>query len=217
MTPKTDNHIDTVLRSVMERRAERIPALSDDFAQQVMSKMNARKESVTQHRVSTPLHYGRGWGWVGIAAVLLIAFLLWPENHTETTTLPEVQPVVAEATPQPVPLPIVEEKKEEIVAEVKPAPQPEKKHRKAERTEPETAPKAVEKSTWLFERNAEPQQVSVQTEDVLIPADKQALADMYLAEVALQVVYEQRAQTEAVRSYAASLTGEKEPQPVIAF
>ena len=59
MTPKTDNHIDTVLRSVMERRAERIPALSDDFAQQVMSKMNAHKESVTQHRASTPLHYGR--------------------------------------------------------------------------------------------------------------------------------------------------------------
>lgn len=133
MTPKTDNHIDTVLRSVMERRAERIPALSDDFAQQVMSKMNARKESAKpkKHRASTPLHYGRGWGWVGIAAALLIAFLLWPESHKETTTQQEMQPIVAEADPQPVPRPIVEETKEKVLAEVQPTPQPVKKRRKA--------------------------------------------------------------------------------------
>ena len=50
-----------------------------------------------------------------------------------------------------------------------------------------------------------------------IPADKQALADLYLAEEALQVAYEQRAVREAVRAYTASIKGEKLPKPVIAF
>lgn len=132
----------------MDRRAERIPALSDDFAQQVMSKMNARKESVKQHRASTPLHYGRGWGWVfSIAAVLLIAFLLWPESHKETTTQQEVQPVVAEADSlsserkkDNIGLPTLPptggagrgaEKQIEVLTEVQPTPQPVRKQRKA--------------------------------------------------------------------------------------
>lgn len=71
--------------------------------------------------------------WTGIAAALLIAFLLWPENHKETTIQQEVKPIVAEATPQPVPQPIIEEKKEEVLAEVLPTPQPVKKRKKAVR------------------------------------------------------------------------------------
>lgn len=66
-----------------------------------------------------------------IAAVLLIAFLLWPENHEETTTQQVVKPVVAEANPQPVPQPIIEEKPEELLAEVQPTKPPVKKRRKA--------------------------------------------------------------------------------------
>ena len=137
MTPKTDNHIDTALRSVMERRAERIPALSDDFAQQVMSKMNARKESAKPKRTASffilhsSLFTRRFAAGFSIAAALLIAFLLWPESHKETTTQQEVQPVVAEADHQPVPQPIVEETKEEVLAEVQPTPQPVRKQRKA--------------------------------------------------------------------------------------
>ncbi len=50
-----------------------------------------------------------------------------------------------------------------------------------------------------------------------IPADKQALADLYLAEEALQVAYERRAVREAVRAYTAGIKGEKLPKPVIAF
>ena len=50
-----------------------------------------------------------------------------------------------------------------------------------------------------------------------IPTDKQALADLYLAEEALQVAYEQRAVREAVRAYTAGIKGEKLPKPVIAF
>ena len=61
---------------------------------------------------------------------------------------------------------------------------------------------------------AEPQQ----EEDVpTIPAEKQALVNIYLAEEALQVAYELRAQQEAIRAYAASLTGQEPPKPIIAF
>jgi len=58
------------------------------------------------------------------------------------------------------------------------------------------------------------------SEEVLefsIPADKQALADIFLAEEALQVAYELQAQQEVIRAYAASLIGEKLPKPIIAF
>ena len=133
MKTKTDNHIDTALRSVMERRAERIPALSDDFAQQVMSKMNARKESAKPKRLHSSfiIRHSSFPYWVGIAAALLIAFILWSESHKEATTQPEVKPIVAKAGPQSVPQPIVKEKKEEVLAEVQPTPQPVRKQRKA--------------------------------------------------------------------------------------
>ena len=56
------------------------------------------------------------------------------------------------------------------------------------------------------------------TEDTSpIPPSKQALADIYLAEVALQVAYRKQAAEEAVRAYKAGITGEETPQPIIAF
>jgi len=131
MMTMTDNHIETALRTAMERRAAKVPSLPDYFAQQVMNKMNARKENANQHRVSIPLHYGRGWGWVlSIAAALLIAFLLWPEKQETPITQPEAQPITAEVNPQPVPKPIVEEKKEEtLMPTVQAKKQPAKKRR----------------------------------------------------------------------------------------
>ena len=50
-----------------------------------------------------------------------------------------------------------------------------------------------------------------------IPPDKQVLADIYLAEVALQVAYRKQAAEEAVRAYQAGITGEETQQPIIAF
>jgi len=60
---------------------------------------------------------------------------------------------------------------------------------------------------------------SVAVEGASPVPDKQALADIYLAEVALQVAYRQQEQQQAVEAYAASLVGE-EPSaatPIIAF
>lgn len=62
--------------------------------------------------------------------------------------------------------------------------------------------------------NAEPQP----EEDISpLPPDKQALVDIFLAEEALQVAYQLQAEQEAIRACAASLTGQKLPQNIIAF
>ena len=57
----------------------------------------------------------------------------------------------------------------------------------------------------------------LEEEAPVIPPEKQALADIFLAEEALQVAYELRAQQDAIRAYAASLTGEEPAKAIIAF
>lgn len=53
----------------------------------------------------------------------------------------------------------------------------------------------------------------------IVPPDRQALADIYLAEAALQVAYRRQAQAEALRAYAISFEEEETApaQPIIAF
>ena len=52
----------------------------------------SEQNKLSAHRTSTPLHYGRGWGWVlSIAAAVLIAFLLWPEGDSLEQTKVETQ------------------------------------------------------------------------------------------------------------------------------
>ena len=53
----------------------------------------------------------------------------------------------------------------------------------------------------------------------IVPPDRQALADIYLAEAALQVAYRRQAQAEALRAYAISFEEEEAApaQPIIAF
>ena len=53
----------------------------------------------------------------------------------------------------------------------------------------------------------------------IVPPERQALADIYLAEAALQVAYRRQAQAEALRTYAISFEEEEaaSAQPTIAF
>ena len=229
---------DTDLREALRRKYADTPQLSSDF----MNRMHQVAQS-KQPRASTPLHYGRlgsleqplnvaaapqrganphsrrraGWGWVcSIAAALLIAFLVWPESHKETTTQPEVKPIVAEADPQPVPQTIVEEEKDVVLAEVQQKEKPAKKHGEAvgKQSTP-VEPVLAQAEPIIAEsvlKESNPEEVVP-----LIPAHKQALADIYLAEMALQVAYERQAQAEALRAYAASITGEEIPKAIIAY
>lgn len=75
-----DNEQDKLLQDAMQRRAERVPSLSDDFAESVMAKMRVRRRS---SRRTIFL-------WAGsIAAALLVGFFLFLNR-------PEEQPVVAQ-------------------------------------------------------------------------------------------------------------------------
>ena len=75
-----DNEQDKLLQDAMQRRAERVPSLSDDFAESVMAKMKVRRQS---SRRTIFL-------WAGsIAAALLVGFFLFLNR-------PEEQPVVAQ-------------------------------------------------------------------------------------------------------------------------
>ncbi len=81
-----NDNIDKALRDAMERRSRNMPQLTDDFADQVMAKIQARKR-----RRNYTL-----WMWAGsVAAMLVIAFVLWPEQH-ETVV---AEAVIAEAVP----------------------------------------------------------------------------------------------------------------------
>lgn len=102
----------------------------------------------------------------------------------------------------------VEEKP--VVAEVieKPAPEP------SEPIKPSIPIKPI-KPDKPQKPQAEPKQQ--EEEAPVIPPDKQALADIYLAEEALQVALGMQAQQEAIRAYTASLTDEEPDKPIIAL
>ena len=89
-TDMTDKEQDRALQAAMKRRASQVPPLTDDFADHVMERMGVKSEKTlsplplygeslanarNQRRV-TPLHKGRGRGWVSIAAVFLAAAFL---------------------------------------------------------------------------------------------------------------------------------------------
>ena len=148
-----------------------------------------------------PLH--RWWFPASaVAASIIVAFFLWPNSPAVVE-----QPVVAEVVEQPT----LEAPKASDSSEYS---EYSDNSEKSEPSEP-VKPKRTYKSSKPV---AEP--LLAQTdEEPIIPADKQALVDIYLAEEALQVAYELQAQQEELRAYAASLTGEEEPQPqsIIAF
>ena len=141
----------------------------------------------------------RLWPWIGAVAasiVLLIAF-----NYNNKVMPVEEQPVVAEVVEQPAPEPSEISESSKISEPIKP-----NKPIKSKRTYKSSKPVA---EPLLAQTDEEP----------VIPADKQALVDIYLAEEVLQVAYELQAQQEELRAYAASLMGVEEPQPqsIIAF
>ena len=136
------------------------------------------------------------WPWVGtaVAAGVLLLIVLNIGQHQ-----PKQQPIVAEVVEQPAP----EAPKVSDYSEV------------SDNSKPLEPIKPI-KPNRAHKPQAEPLLAQAE-EELVIPPDKQALADIFLAEEALQVAYEIRAQQEAIRAYAASLTGEETPKPIIAF
>ena len=161
-----------------------------------------------------------------IAASILIAFLLWPKGETVPIAQPEIQqPVVAEVIEPESPQPVRESAAEPVVAQAKQQKKP--KTCVARTAEPVAIVKQEEKPE-VAEENllAEAQNTPLPkgkgespVELPVLPPERQALVDMFLAEEALQVAYMQQEQTKELRAFTAGLEG-KEPETshlIIAF
>ena len=170
----------------------------------------AEYDAIMAHRSNKPdtaPRQRRLWPWFGAVAAGILLLLVFRFSREPA----EQQPVLdCHITKQPAPQPVVEDREEEtVLAEVQPTPQPARKRR-------ETIPQQCTPVEEPVPAQAEP--MGLQEEKVPdIPADKQALADIFFAEEALQVAYELSAQQEELRAYAASLTGQELPKTVIAF
>lgn len=160
------------------------------------------------------------WPWFGtaVAAMLVVAFLLWPKEQPAIVT--EEVSISAQPVRQPAPqsesLPVAQE-----TSKPKESSKPHFSHNshnshRANKPQPlcEAPPSESLPEPVLAKAEPEPQ---LEEEAPVIPPGKQALVDIYLAEEALQVAYKLRAQQEELRAYAASLTGEELPKPIIAF
>lgn len=197
---------DMLLKAAMERRAAKVPPLSEGFEGRVMEKMRERRRNV---RRTIAL-------WVsGIAAALITAFILWPKGGQEA--LPVLPPmptpsVIAEAASSQ---PLIPDEPVKPINPIKPI-----KPRKTKKPVMPAEPPRQEIADVAIEETAPPSMEKTEVrhvEEPIIPADKKALADIFLAEEALQVAYELQAQQEAIRAYAASLEGKALPKPIIAF
>ena len=185
-----DKEQDKLLRVALERRAESVPPLPEDFAERVLKR----------HRASAVRSTGLRLLWAGgIAASLVIAFLLWP-RHQKELPVPAAPPVFAEVIetetnlPAQAPSAPVKESKESSLKE-KPAPK--KPHAEEKPAEKEYSPKGGAGRGLP-----------------VIPPDKQALVDIYLAEEALQVEYMLREPLEELRAFYASFD-EEEPDTAV--
>ena len=143
-----------------------------------------------------------------IAASILIAFLLWPKGETVPIAQPETQqPVVAE----------VHEPHKSY--ESRESRQPQQPAAEAQNTpiatrEGQGESPLVESLPLLAEAQNTPIPEELGESPVelpVLPPDRQALVDMFLAEEALQVAYMQQEQTEELRAFTAGLEG-KEPE-----
>ena len=210
------------LRASFEAKQPQMPA---DFTERVMKRIEARPAKSY-------------WRWVAAAACLLIiigtGIALWPTGDADdpellAQPLPSLQGEGSgvgsvTSTPQ-----IDTHKKQTKKILTPPLTPPLQGRGKATGRRPKVGNEAAHSepqenvSTPVL--TAEATHASA-TEDQapsdapdIVPPDRQALADIYLAEAALQVAYRRQAQAEALRAYAISFEEEDAApaQPTIAF
>lgn len=213
---------DTDLREALRRQYADTPQLPADF----MDRIQRRKPAL-RHR-TLPLFIS------GIAASILIAFLLWPKGEEAPIVQPEQKPILVQQTEetQSVEDEAVTNEPVMVVAEARPLVKPAKKHKQAtKQKEPDEASDLQKRiaeltivptsadlgpNTLRLIGTKEPKAIttSITEEDKEesvppISPERQALVDIFLAEEALQVVYEQQAQTEELRAFVADLEGKE--------
>lgn len=211
------------LRASFEAKQPQMPA---DFTEQVMKRIEARPAKS---------YY---WRWVAAAACLLIiigtGIALWPTGDADEPELlaqpfPSPQGEGAgvgsvTSTPQ-----IDTHKKQTKKILTPPLTPPLQGRGKATGRRPkvgnEVARSESQENVSTLVLTAEATHALTPTNQEasdaagIVPPDRQALADIYLAEAALQVAYRRQAQAEALRAYAISFEEEDAApaQHIIAF
>ena len=154
-----------------------------------------------------------------IAASLLIAFLLWPKGETVPIAQPETQqPVVAEVHEPHKSYEPRESYKSRESYESHESRQPQQPAAEAQPSPSGEQGEGLERLEENLPLLAEAQNTPIPeelgespVELPVLPPERQALVDMFLAEEALQVAYMQQEQTEELRAFTAGLEG-KEPE-----
>ncbi len=196
------------LRASFEAKQPQLPA---DFTERVMERIEARPAKS---------YY---WRWVAAVACLFIiigtGIALWPTGDADepellAQPLPSLQvegPGVRSETSTPQ----IDTHKKQTKKILTPPLTPPNEAAHSEPQENVLTPVLTAEATHA---SATEDQAPSDAPDI-VPPDRQALADIYLAEAALQVAYRRQAQAEALRAYAISFEEEDAApaQPIIAF
>ena len=204
--------MDANLYEAIKRREQKLPSIPTNLNDRLMQRVHQQK---SKHR-----HL---WLYPTIgavaASVLLLLTLHYHDNNVET----EKKPVMVQRTEPRDKTKKTEEKKEVLttipetilVAQTRRVSSPTKHlERKAQTVQQEPTDIAVE-DIVPANKNTLPSTDIVEA----IPPDRQALADIYLAETALQVAYERLAQTEELKAYTICLEVKENEssRPIVAF
>lgn len=199
------------LRASFEAKQPQLPA---DFTERVMERIEARPAKSY-------------WRWVAAVACLFIiigtGIALWPTGDADEPELlaqpfPSPQgegPGVGSVTSAPQ---IDTHKKQTKKILTPPLTPPLQGRGRAAHAEPQENVSIPVLTAEATHASATEDQAPSDAPDI-VPPDRQALADIYLAEAALQVAYRRQAQAEALRAYAISFEEEDAApaQPTIAF
>ncbi len=202
------------LRASFEAKQPQLPA---DFTERVMERIEARPAK-------------RYWRWVAAVACLLIiigtGIALWPTGDADEPEL-LAQPLPSPQSPQGerpgvgsvTSTPQIDTHKKQTKKILTPTLTPPLQGRgRAAHSEPQENVSTPVLTAEATHASATEDQAPSDAPDI-VPPDRQALADIYLAEAALQVAYRRQAQAEALRAYAISFEEEEATpaQPIIAF
>ena len=200
---------DLNLREALRQEAAELPPMPDDLNDRVLQRIGQRPRR-------RPV-----WLYTAIAAAAGVALLLSIHliyNNEQATELPLVAQQAKPSHDEPT---ISQhDSQAEHTAEPKDVPRANPATTaKRKEVQPPRHTADIRPEVALPEERATAEECATAEEPILIAADKQALADIYLAEVALQVAYQQQERQQAVKAYAASLFGEEPSSatPIIAF
>ena len=201
---------DLNLREALRQEAAELPSMPDDLNDRVLQRIGQRPRR-------RPV-----WLYTAIAAAagvaLLLSLHLIYKNNEQATELPLVAKQAKPSHDEPTISQHDSQAGNTIEPKDVPRANPATTAKRKEVPPPRHAAD-IRPEVALPEERTTAEECATAEEPILIAADKQALADIYLAEVALQVAYQQQERQQAVEAYATSLFGEEPSSatPIIAF